>query len=84
MIDLNIYMENTQLTINDLATIRNIIDLAVSRGAFRANEVRVVGEAYERLEAFLSTLEQTDHVEPDVQPLDHQDHAHNDPQGETP
>lgn len=52
-------MENTQLTINDLATIRNIIDLAVTRGAFRANEVRVVGETFERLEAFLTALEQS-------------------------
>ena len=52
-------MENTQLTINDLATIRNIIDLAVTRGAFRAGEVRVVGETFERLEAFLTALEQS-------------------------
>lgn len=64
-------MENTQLTINDLATIRNIIDLAVSRGAFRANEVRVVGETFERLEAFLTALEQSAN-----QPADHEhDHA---------
>jgi hypothetical protein len=76
-------MEHTQLTINDLATIRNIIDLAVSRGAFRANEVRVVGETYERLEAFLVTLEQTDHPESESQLHDHQDHAHNAPKGET-
>lgn len=75
-------MENTQLTINDLATIRNIIDLAVSRGAFRANEVRVVGETFERLEAFLTALEQSAN-----QPADHEhDHDHagdtNETQGE--
>jgi hypothetical protein len=54
-------MENTQLqlTITDLATIRNIIDLAVSRGAFRASEVKVVGETFERLDAFLTVLEQS-------------------------
>lgn len=56
----NISMENStpQLTINDLATIRNIIDLAVTRGAFRANEVKTVGEIYERLDQFLTSLEQ--------------------------
>lgn len=54
-------MENTQLqlTITDLATIRNIIDLAVSRGAFRASEVKVVGETFEHLDAFLTALEQS-------------------------
>ena len=50
---LNIYMENVTLTITDLATLRNIVDLASSRGAFRANELREVGEVYDRLNQFV-------------------------------
>ena len=32
------------LTIADLQTISNIIDIAMTRGAFRANEAKTVGE----------------------------------------
>jgi hypothetical protein len=50
-------MENTnQLSVTDLAVIKNIIDLASSRGAFRASEMRQVGEIYDRLTAFLNDL----------------------------
>jgi hypothetical protein len=46
-------MENLTLTITDLATLRNIVDLASTRGAFRANELREVGEVYDRLNQFV-------------------------------
>lgn len=52
-------MENStiQLTINDLAVLRDIVDLAVSRGAFRANEVRTVGETFEKLDTFIQAIQ---------------------------
>jgi hypothetical protein len=43
-----------QLTVMDLATLRGMIDTACSRGAFRAEEMRVVGETYDKLSAFLA------------------------------
>lgn len=49
-------MENTtdnQITIADLDLVRSIIDLASSRGAFRANELQQVGEMYNKLTRFL-------------------------------
>jgi hypothetical protein len=46
-------MENITLTINDLATLRNIIDLASTRGAFRANELAEVGVVFNRLNQFV-------------------------------
>jgi hypothetical protein len=46
-------MENITLTIADLATLRNIVDLASTRGAFRANELQEVGEVYNRLNNFV-------------------------------
>ena len=52
-------MENTtppQITISDLVTIKDLIDVACSRGAFRANEMTSVGEVYDRLTGFLNTV----------------------------
>lgn len=47
---------DTPLSITDLVAIRNIIDVAASRGAFRASEMRTVGETYDRLNGFLSQV----------------------------
>jgi len=44
------------LSIADLTAIKQIIDLACSRGAFRASEVKAVGEAFEKLDAFLTAV----------------------------
>jgi hypothetical protein len=46
----------TQLSITDLAVLKNVIDLACSRGAFRASEMKAVGEVYEKLSTFLDTV----------------------------
>lgn len=42
-----------QLTITDMASVLNIIDVACSRGAFRANEMSVLGPVYDRLKLFV-------------------------------
>jgi hypothetical protein len=53
----NIYMDNTQqITIADLDMIKNIIDLACTRGAFRAEEMKEVGEVYNKLTNFLAAV----------------------------
>ena len=50
-------MENQQsITVQDLDAIRNIIDLASSRGAFRANELADVGLLYNKLSQFLEAV----------------------------
>lgn len=46
----------TDLSVNDLATIRNIIDVASTRGAFKANELESVGRIYNKLDVFLNSL----------------------------
>jgi hypothetical protein len=54
---LNIYMENTQqITIADLDTIKNVIDLACTRGAFRGAELSQVGTVYDKLALFLDAV----------------------------
>jgi hypothetical protein len=53
----NIYMENTQqITIADLDTIKNVIDLACTRGAFRGAELSQVGTVYDKLALFLEAV----------------------------
>ena len=49
-------MENTQITIADLDTIKNVIDLATTRGAFRGAELSQVGAVYDKLSVFLETV----------------------------
>jgi hypothetical protein len=49
-------MDNTQITIADLDTIKNIIDLACTRGAFRGAEISQVGAVYDKLTQFLEAV----------------------------
>ena len=49
-------MENTQITITDLDTLKNIIDLACTRGAFRGAELSEVGAVYNKLSLFLEAV----------------------------
>ena len=56
---LNIYMDNNTspaITIDDLVTIKNLIDVACSRGAFQATEMTAVGQVYDKLTGFLDTV----------------------------
>lgn len=48
--------EPADLTINDLSNIRQIIDLASSRGAFRPAEMIAVGTVYNKLSNFLNSI----------------------------
>ena len=49
---------NVELTVNDLGAIKQIIDIASSRGAFRPNEMVAIGTTYSRLETFLNVVAQ--------------------------
>jgi len=50
-------MENTtQITISDLDIVKNIINLAATRGAFRGEELSQVGAVYDKLTAFLEAV----------------------------
>lgn len=43
----------TNITINDLAVVRNIIDLACKRGAFGAAEIKDVSAIYEKIDQLI-------------------------------
>ena len=46
------------LTIDDLVVIRDIINIASERGAFRANELSAVGTTFDKLSRFLDSAKQ--------------------------
>jgi len=46
----------TDLNIGDLRNIALVIDVASTRGAFRANEMATVGLIYNKLQAFLAKV----------------------------
>ena len=48
-----------ELTVQDLTSIKQIIDVASQRGAFKANEMAVVGTIYNKLESFLGAVQAT-------------------------
>jgi hypothetical protein len=45
------------LTVQDLNTIRTVIDIATQRGAFKANELQAVGTTYNKLDMFLQQVQ---------------------------
>lgn len=46
------------LTIQDLATMKSIIEIASERSAFKPGEMAAVGIVYNKLEIFLKTVEE--------------------------
>jgi hypothetical protein len=45
-----------ELTVQDLTALKQIIDVASQRGAFKPNEMMTVGTTYNKLEAFLNAV----------------------------
>ena len=50
-------MENAQLTITDIVSIKNLIDASCTRGTFKAHEMKSVGELYEKLTNFIDATQ---------------------------
>ena len=49
--------QEVNLTVADLRNLRTIIDIASQRGAFRGNELKPVGEAYDKLDQFVKAID---------------------------
>ena len=45
------------LTVQDLNTLRTVIDIATQRGAFKTNELQAVGTTYNKLDMFLQQVQ---------------------------
>ena len=46
---------DTQLTLNDIIIVRNIVDIAAKRGAFLAGEFKDIGQIYEKIDTFVKS-----------------------------
>jgi hypothetical protein len=46
-----------ELNLNDLAAIRNLIEVVTQRGAFKANELSSVGVLFDKINAFLEAAQ---------------------------
>lgn len=55
LLTLNIGME-TNITVTDLIAIKNALNLAAERGAFKAEEMLEVGTMYSKLNSFLEAV----------------------------
>lgn len=54
-------MENTeqtpQLGLQDIANLKQLVEVACVRGAFKAEEMKSVGIVYEKVDAFIKAIE---------------------------
>jgi hypothetical protein len=54
-------MENTvqtpQLGLQDIANLKQLVEVACVRGAFKAEEMKSVGTVYEKVDAFIKSVE---------------------------
>ena len=48
--------QQPELSVNDLLQVRAVVELAVRRGSFQANELSTVGAIYDRLNNFLNAV----------------------------
>lgn len=48
----------TELTVTDLVNLKSIIDVSVKRGTFSASEISAVGNVYDKLNNFLTSIQQ--------------------------
>jgi len=48
--------QSIELTVNDLNALKQIIDVASSRGSFKPNEMTSVGTVYTKLDNFLKAV----------------------------
>jgi hypothetical protein len=47
---------NTQITLSDLQSLKVCVEVACSRGAYRAEEMQAIGTVYNNLAKFLSAV----------------------------
>lgn len=53
-----------ELNLNDLAAIKNLIEVVTARGAFKANELSAAGALFDKLNSFLEAATKQPEQEP--------------------
>jgi hypothetical protein len=59
-----------ELTVTDLQNIRAVIDIAATRGAFKAQEMAAVGTVFNKLDVFLAAVVPAQQAEQAAQEAD--------------
>lgn len=59
-----------ELTINDLAALKSIIDVAAQRGSFKPAEMTAVGAVYNKLSGFLDGIAKQQAAQEEAQPVE--------------
>jgi hypothetical protein len=62
---------NEKLNLNDLMLAVNIIDVCSERGAFKGNELSMVGQLREKFSSFIKESSNEEHQENSNKELDH-------------
>lgn len=55
-------LEPVQLTLQDLQSLANIIDVSCRRGAFKGDDMQTVGATYSKLTGFLAYVTQAQEI----------------------
>jgi hypothetical protein len=66
----NIIWQQKQKKQGDLKNLATVIDVASTRGAFRANEMAMVGMVYNKLQSFLAKVSPPEKKEDDTKKSD--------------
>ena len=69
MTDETVQTNPNDLTIQDLATMKGIIDIASERSAFKPKEMAAVGIIYNKLEYFLKQVEEQQEAAKNAAPI---------------
>lgn len=46
---------NVDLSIQDLVTLKNVVEVSAQRGTFKANEMEAVGKIFNKLSSFINS-----------------------------
>lgn len=57
-------MEPTTITLQDLSIVISIIDVCSERGAFKGNELAIVGQVREKISAFVKQNQKIEEAQP--------------------
>lgn len=56
-------IQQPQITLADIATLKQIVEVATNRGAFRAEELSQIGAVYDRVSAWVEAMTQQEATE---------------------
>ena len=56
-------MNETTVSIAEIAVLKQAVEIASRRGAFQANEMSTIGHAYDKISSWLANIEEQDQAD---------------------